>query len=90
MSEKRKVRRHAMRKLAVGGKVYVRFGQKKRVAEIIEDRGTIGRGGRRLLRVAFREPNGEFLQVFEIPAADVTTVEAPAKSARSTRAKAHA
>jgi hypothetical protein len=72
MSEKNKPRGQTASALSVGEKVFVRFGKKKRLVRIIEDRGKIGRDGRRLLRVAFSLPDGAPVQMFEIPAEDVT------------------
>jgi hypothetical protein len=50
MGEKNKMRRVKVDPILVGEKVYVPFGNTRRVARIVEDRGAIGRGGRRLLR----------------------------------------
>jgi hypothetical protein len=71
MSEKNKSEVQGVWPLAVGSKVYFRFGKKKRLVRIIEDRGRIGRDGRRLLRVAFAVTHGAPEQAFEIPADDV-------------------
>lgn len=81
MSEKSKFRNrgHGASGLSVGRKVFVRFGKKKRLVRIIEDRGNIGRNGRRLLRVAFALPYGAPEQVFEIAADDVTRQYSPRK-----------
>jgi len=72
------------RPFSVGTRVYVSFGKSRRLARIIEDRGLIGRGGRRLLRVVFTDSDDELEQAFEIPASDVTHAPAPA---RTTKAK---
>jgi hypothetical protein len=72
MSEKNKSEVQGTSPLAVGSKVYFRVGKKKRLVRIVEDRGKIGRAGRRLLRVAFILAHGAPEQVFEIPADDVT------------------
>jgi hypothetical protein len=72
VSEKNKTRGQTDSTFSVGNKVLVPFGKKKRLVRIIEDRGKIGRDGRRLLRVAFALPYGAPEQVFEIPAEDVT------------------
>jgi hypothetical protein len=72
LSEKNKPRSQTDTTFSVGNKVLVPFGNKKRLVRIIEDRGNIGRDGRRLLRVAFALPYGAPEQVFEIPAEDVT------------------
>lgn len=55
---------------AVGRKVYVQMGKRKRLARVVEDRGAIGRGGRRLLRVTFAGDADAIEQSFEIPAAE--------------------
>ena len=71
MDEKRKLRtrNHAASGLSVGRKGFVRFGKKKRLVRIIEDRGKIGLKGRRIFRVAFSTPHcTPPEQVFEIPA----------------------
>ena len=72
MSTKAKSSRVKRPSFAVGGKVYVLFGRRKRVARIIEDRGGIGIGGRQPLRVVFVGDRDAIEQAFEIPAADVT------------------
>jgi|HubBroStandDraft_4_1064222.scaffolds.fasta_scaffold1050316_1 hypothetical protein len=71
MSEKKKSEHQGESPLAVGSKVYFRFGNKTRLVRVIEDRGKIGRDGRRLLRVAFMSTHGVPVDVFEIPADDV-------------------
>lgn len=76
-----------IRSFAVGGRVYVHIGKQKRVARIVEDRGTIGRGGRRLLRVTFSADDDPVEQSFEIPAADVTPAEAKTPTRGKSRAK---
>jgi hypothetical protein len=58
--------------LSVGRKGFVRFGKKKRMVRIIEDRGKIGLKGRRILRVAFSALRGAPEQIFEIPADELT------------------
>ena len=73
MSEtKLKADAHATSGLSVGRMGFVRFGKKKRLVRIIEDRGKIGLKGRRILRVAFSAPRGAPEQVFEIPADELT------------------
>ena len=70
-----------------GRNVVVKFGGRKRVARIVEDRGTIGRGGRRLLRVTFAGDDA-VEQSFEIPAADVTRAKPSNRSRGKDAAKA--
>jgi len=55
----------------VGSRVMVTFGGKEVAAIVIEDRGPLGVGGRRLLRVRLDfGDEGEPIE-FELPAADV-------------------
>jgi hypothetical protein len=82
VNEKRNSRQHAAPTFAVGSRVYVQFGTTKRVARIVEDRGRIGREGRRLLRVAFTRADGGAEQVFEIPADEVTHASAQPRTSR--------
>ena len=88
MSGKTTPSRRNNRAFRVGGKVYIRMGGKKRVARIVEDRGAIGIGGRRLLRVALSRPNGEVMETFEVPAANVTSAERRVPSQAKTKAHA--
>ena len=91
MSEKTRSSRPKRRTFPVGGRVYVHFGNRRRIAHIVEDRGTIGRGGRRLLRVAFGNEAGDAEHSFEIPAEDVTDVPTIRRSPRTGKSKpAHA
>jgi hypothetical protein len=85
MSVKKLTPRRKVRRLAVGGKVYVQFGKTRRLARIVEDRGTIGRGGRRLLRVVFADSDDVAGQAFEIPAADVKPARSSAPAPRVTK-----
>jgi hypothetical protein len=64
---------------AVGEKVRVRLGPHELEGEVIEDRGDIGAGGRRLLRVAVTI-DSETVQEYELPADQVEPV--PIKIAR--------
>jgi hypothetical protein len=88
MNGKNKRRRVKVPPFAVGGKVYVQFGNQKRLARIVEDRGTIGRGGRRLLRVMFPGGDDAAEQSFEIPAAEVTRAPSPTRRLQTIKAKA--
>mgnify|MGYP001612194702 CR=1 FL=1 len=55
----------------VGSRVMVTFGGKEVAAIVIEDRGPLGVGGRRLLRVRLDfADEGDAIE-FELPAADV-------------------
>jgi hypothetical protein len=87
MNEKSKPRGQTEPNFSVGGKVYVQFGKKKRLVRIVEDRGRIGREGRRLLRVQFARPDGAAEQVFEIPADEVTRARTQPRRPRISKAK---
>jgi hypothetical protein len=50
----------------VGSRVGVRFGNEVRPAEVIEDRGSLGPGGERLLRVRLQMPADAEDEAFEI------------------------
>src|ERR1041385_1528392 len=50
----------------VGSRVGVRFGDEVRPAEVIEDRGGLGPGGERLLRVRLEMPVDAQDEAFEI------------------------
>jgi hypothetical protein len=78
--------RHQIEGFRVGGKILVRMGKARRVAQIVEDRGPIGYQGRQILRVRFVSPKGEEQPTFEIPADDV----APAPNHRRQPRKATA
>ena len=82
MNEKIKSRGTAGPAFSVGGKANVKFGKKKRLVRIVEDRGRIGREGRRLLRVEFMRPIGDAEQIFEIPADEVTSAQVRPRGAR--------
>lgn len=69
----------------VGGKVIVHIGPSRRTAEIVEDRGYIGVGGRRILRVRYVRPSSEARSTFEVPTTMVSP--APARSVRTSRGK---
>ena len=65
--------RHApqAQRLIVGSKVKFVFGLNEVTATVIEDRGNLGVGGRRLLRVRFEIDGANEPFVMEIPADDV-------------------
>ena len=73
--------------LPLACKVYVQIGTQKRLARIVEDRGTIGRGGRRLLRVTFSGGDDAVEQSFEIPAAEVTRARPSVRRAQTIKGK---
>lgn len=68
--------KRASGKFAVGSDVAFAFGGRRVVAKVIEDRGHLGVGGRRLLRVRVDGSGGADPIVLEIPAEQVTTVPA--------------
>ncbi len=59
--------------LRVGGRVYWRGLFNKVPARIIEDRGNIGVGGRRLYRIQVRD-TGSADRTFEVPAQELTPI----------------
>jgi hypothetical protein len=62
------MRRHQPPRLRVGDVVRFPFGAYKATGRIIEDRGNIGVGGRRLVRVSVEIGVGDETIEFEIPA----------------------
>lgn len=72
----------------IGATILVRMGPTVRRAEIVEDRGPIGRGGRRILRVRFVSPKGEQQPTFEVPLEHVSAVNKRAgHAATATKSK---
>lgn len=57
----------------VGDRVRFRVGALDVLAEVVDDHGAIGVGGRRLLSVAVTSADGE-VDRFDVPADDVTVV----------------
>jgi len=55
----------------VGAKVTLKFGGREVNAIVIEDRGPLGIGGRRILRVQLELEDGDEPIEFELPATDV-------------------
>jgi hypothetical protein len=88
MSETKRTARPGTNGFRVGGKILVRMGQARRVAQIVENRGPIGYQGRQLLRVRFVSPKGEEQPTFEIPADEVTP--APRRQRQPRKAAANA
>jgi len=62
--------------IAVGDKVRFRLGIGKVVGRVIEDRGSIGVSGRRLLRVVVKAKSPEESAEIEIPADEAELVPA--------------
>ena len=87
MSAKKMTPRQKIRTLHVGDRVSFRFAGQKRIARIIEDRGNIGVGGRRLIRVEFVRPHGQIGESFEVPAGEVTPVAERAARPAATRSR---
>jgi len=54
--------------LAVGSRVGVLFGTKVRAAEIVEDRGPLGKDGDRIVRIRLDFPEEDPIE-FEVPVA---------------------
>jgi hypothetical protein len=72
----------------VGRKVLVRMGRTKRRAEVVEDRGPIGVGGRRIVRVRYvSSRTGEPQQTFEVPLDHVTLLKLPVKHSPRTKSR---
>jgi hypothetical protein len=60
-----------MPRLTVGSKVTFVFGHHAVIVTVIEDRGNLGAGGRRRLRVRFEIEGANEPVILEIPADDV-------------------
>ena len=70
------------RKINAGDRVRMPYGIGEILADVIEDRGFIGIGGRQLIRVRVN-PGKEWQEEFEVPAEEVKI----ARRARRTRRK---
>ena len=64
-------RRKHQRKIRAGDQVLLRVGPKRLRAEVIEDRGFIGKGGRQLLRIRRINVSPELAQPYEVPAEEL-------------------
>jgi hypothetical protein len=71
MARRHRTSKQAIRIVQVGDRVRFKIGALEVVADVVEDHGAIGAGGRRLLSVAVASPDGE-IERFDVPAADVT------------------
>ncbi|MEX2215777.1 MAG: hypothetical protein WD768_16820 [Phycisphaeraceae bacterium] len=60
--------------IRVGERVHVQVGPTKRTVEIVEDRGLIGVGGRRIYRVRLVDQAEDLQSTFEVPAAQVSVI----------------
>jgi len=67
--------RNGSSRIEVGDRVSFMHGFRRARAEVVEDRGFVGAGGRRILRVRMitTSPGGE--RTFEIPQDEVTAVK---------------
>lgn len=75
MGRSKQPSKHRATTFRIGGKVMVHMGLTPRRAEIVEDRGPIGIGGRRILRVRYVDSTGETRPTFEVPLDYVTVVK---------------
>jgi hypothetical protein len=72
----KKAKRKSADEFQVGDRALLHYGTHDFIAEIIEDRGHIGMGGRRLVRIRMTlEPEVEPFE-FEVPAEDLRPVPA--------------
>ncbi len=70
--------------LSVGSRVKYDFGVIEVTATVIEDRGNIGMGGRRLLRVRFDDfPDTSEPYEIEAPESELTAITSKPRSARN-------
>lgn len=72
--------------LNVGDKVRFQFGVRRITGEVIEDRGNLGVGGRRLLRIRFPITRSEDHEI-ELPEADVELVPLRKKATKKASRK---
>ena len=63
------------RKIKVGDRVIRIVGQHRFPAEVIEDRGFIGSGGRQLMRIRRTEVSPDLAQPYEVPAEELELAE---------------
>jgi urease beta subunit len=69
---RKKKKRITKTELDIGTRAMVRFGPTNQVAvEIVEDRGPIGVGGRRLVRVRYLPSSGDNESTFEVAMDDL-------------------
>jgi hypothetical protein len=59
----------------VGDTVVLHLGQRDVIAEVVEDRGFIGKGGRQLLRIRRVGVSPELAEPYEVPAEEVELAE---------------
>jgi hypothetical protein len=82
----RKPRRNTLK---VGQTVLVRTGGRQLLGIIVEDRGPIGIGGRRLWRVRESVGVGDFIREFEVPADQLTAMPRRGTTGRATDRDRH-
>jgi len=75
MIKKANKSRNGRTRIKVGDRVSFMYGFRRARAEVVEDRGLVGAGGRRILRVKMitKSPGGE--RTFEIPRDEVVAVK---------------
>lgn len=61
--------------IRVGDRVILVVGERRLPAEVVEDRGFIGRGGRQLLRIRRLGVSPELSEPYEVPAEEVEVAE---------------
>jgi hypothetical protein len=71
MTKKKTKPSNGRRRIRVGDRVSLTYGFRRARAEVVEDRGNIGAGGRRILRVRLitKSPGGD--RTFEVPRDEV-------------------
>jgi hypothetical protein len=67
--------RNGRARIKVGDRVSFMYGFRRARAEVVEDRGRVGAGGRRILRIKMitKSPGGE--RTFEIPQDEVVALK---------------
>jgi len=75
MIKKASKARNGRVRIKVGDRVSFMYGFRRARAEVVEDRGRVGAGGRRILRIRMitKSPGGE--RTFEIPQDEVVAVK---------------
>jgi hypothetical protein len=63
-------------KIRVGDRVLLHVGAERLPAEVVEDRGFIGKGGRQLLRIRRVDVSPELAEPYEVPAEELELAKA--------------
>ena len=63
--------------IRVGDHVVLHLGREDVIAEVVEDRGFIGRGGRQLLSIRRVGVSPELSQPYEVPAEELELAKSP-------------